>query len=67
MDGSHDVHRGLRLARRLLLDVVGPGLPAGCEWLDPITPQYLADAVTWGRSARSTESQVHRQMGAPPW
>ena len=53
MDGSHDVHRGLRLARRLLLDVVGLGLPAGCEWLDPITPQYLADAVTWGRSARA--------------
>jgi 3-deoxy-7-phosphoheptulonate synthase len=65
MDGSHDVHRGLRLARRLLLDVVGLGLPAGGEWLDPITPQYLADVVTWGAiGARTTESQVHRQMAS---
>jgi len=65
MDGSHDVHLGLRLARRLLLDVVGLGLPVGCEWLDPITPQYLADAVTWGAiGARTTESQVHRQMAS---
>lgn len=65
MDGSFDVHRGLRLARRLLLDVVGLGLPVGCEWLDPITPQYLADAVTWGAiGARTTESQVHRQMAS---
>jgi 3-deoxy-7-phosphoheptulonate synthase len=63
MDGSHDVHRGLRLARRLLLDVLRLGLPVGCEWLDPVTPQYLADAVTWGAiGARTTESQVHRQM-----
>ena len=63
MDGSHDVHRGLRLARRLLLDVLRLGLPAACEWLDPITPQYLADAVTWGAiGARSTECQVHRQL-----
>ena len=65
MDGSYDVHRGLRLARRLLLDVVRLGLPAGCEWLDPVTPQYLADAVTWGAiGARTTESQVHRQMAS---
>ena len=65
MDGSHDVHRGLRLARRLLLDVVRLGLPVGCEWLDPVTPQYLADAVTWGAiGARTTESQVHRQMAS---
>jgi 3-deoxy-7-phosphoheptulonate synthase len=65
MDGSHDVHRGLRLARRLLLDVVRLGLPVGCEWLDPVTPQYLADAVTWGAiGARTTESQVHRQLAS---
>jgi 3-deoxy-7-phosphoheptulonate synthase len=65
MDGSHDVHLGLRLARRLLLDLVRLGLPVGCEWLDPITPQYLADAVTWGAiGARTTESQVHRQMAS---
>src|SRR3984957_8329939 len=48
MDGSHDVHRGLRTARRLLLDIVDSGMPVGCEWLDPITPQYIADTVTWG-------------------
>src|ERR1700722_11361709 len=65
MDGSHDVHRGLRLARQLLLDVVRLGLPVGCEWLDPVTPQYLADTVTWGAiGARTTESQVHRQMAS---
>jgi 3-deoxy-7-phosphoheptulonate synthase len=65
MDGSHDVHLGLRLARRLLLDLMRLGLPVGCEWLDPITPQYLADAVTWGAiGARTTESQVHRQMAS---
>jgi len=65
MDGGHDVHRGLRTARRLLLDIVARGLPVGCEWLDPITPQYIADAVTWGAiGARTTESQVHRQLAS---
>jgi len=65
MDGRHDVHRGLRTARRLLLDIVALGLPVGCEWLDPITPQYIADAVTWGAiGARTTESQVHRQLAS---
>ena len=59
LDGSHDVHRGLREARALLLDIVGLGLPVGCEWLDPITPQYIADAVAWGAiGARTTESQA---------
>ncbi|MDQ2813631.1 MAG: 3-deoxy-7-phosphoheptulonate synthase [Actinomycetota bacterium] len=65
MDGRHDVHRGLRTARRLLLDIVALGLPVGCEWLDPITPQYIADTVTWGAiGARTTESQVHRQLAS---
>jgi 3-deoxy-7-phosphoheptulonate synthase len=65
MDGGHDVHRGLRAARRLLLDIVELGLPVGCEWLDPITPQYIADTVTWGAiGARTTESQVHRQLAS---
>jgi 3-deoxy-7-phosphoheptulonate synthase len=65
MDGGHDVHRGLRTARRLLLDIVSLGLPVGCEWLDPITPQYIADSVTWGAiGARTTESQVHRQLAS---
>jgi 3-deoxy-7-phosphoheptulonate synthase len=62
MDGGHDVHRGLRTARQLLRDI---GLPVGCEWLDPITPQYIADTVTWGAiGARTTESQVHRQLAS---
>jgi 3-deoxy-7-phosphoheptulonate synthase len=65
MDGSYDVHRGLRTARRLLTDVLALGMPVGCEWLDPITPQYIADAVTWGAiGARTTESQVHRQLAS---
>jgi 3-deoxy-7-phosphoheptulonate synthase len=65
MDGGHDVHRGLRAARRLLLDIVALDLPVGCEWLDPITPQYIADTVTWGAiGARTTESQVHRQLAS---
>ncbi len=65
MDDGHDVHRGLRTARRLLLDIVTLGLPVGCEWLDPITPQYIADTVTWGAiGARTTESQVHRQLAS---
>jgi 3-deoxy-7-phosphoheptulonate synthase len=65
MDGSFDVLRGLRTARHLLLDIVGAGMPVGCEWLDPITPQYIADTVTWGAiGARTTESQVHRQLAS---
>ena len=59
------MHRGLRTARRLLLDVMELGLPVGCEWLDPVTPQYIADAVAWGAiGARTTESQVHRQLAS---
>jgi 3-deoxy-7-phosphoheptulonate synthase len=65
MDNSYDVHRGLRTGRRLLLDIVGLGLPVGYEWLDPITPEYIADAVTWGAiGARTTESQVHWQLAS---
>ena len=65
LDGSHDVHRGLRTARRLLLDVVDLGLPVGCEFLDPNSPQYIADTVSWGAiGARTTESQVHRQLAS---
>src|SRR6201996_1758161 len=65
MDGGHDVHRGLGTARRLLRDLVAAGLPVGCEWLDPILPQYIADTVTWGAiGARTTESQVHRQLAS---
>jgi len=65
MDGRHDVHRGLRVARQLLLEVVSLGLPVGCEWLDPVTPQYISDTVTWGAiGARTSESQIHRQLAS---
>jgi len=65
LDGSADVNAGLRIARKLLLEVVELGLPVGCEFLDPITPQYIADAVAWGAiGARTSESQTHRQLGS---
>jgi 3-deoxy-7-phosphoheptulonate synthase len=65
MDGSSDVNAGLRVARRLLLEVLSLGLAVGCEFLDPITPQYISDAVCWGAiGARTTESQIHRQLGS---
>jgi 3-deoxy-7-phosphoheptulonate synthase len=64
-DGSGDVNEGLRTARALLLRVLDLGLPVGCEFLDPITPQYISDAVAWGAiGARTTESQIHRQLGS---
>ena len=63
LDETFDVNRGLRTARGLLLDVTALGLPVGCEFLDPITPQFLADVVTWGSiGARTAASQVHRQL-----
>ncbi|MGN9812702.1 3-deoxy-7-phosphoheptulonate synthase [Micromonospora sp. BQ11] len=65
LDGSGDVNSGLRTARALLLDVLRLGLPVGCEFLDPITPQYIADTVGWGAiGARTVESQVHRQLAS---
>ncbi len=64
-DGSYAVNEGLSIARGLLLDVLDLGLPAGCEFLDPITPQFIADAVTWAAiGARTTESQVHRNLAS---
>ncbi len=65
LDDSGDVNTGLRMARELLLEVLDLGLPVGCEFLDPITPQYIADTVSWGAiGARTTESQVHRQLAS---
>ena len=65
LDGSGDVNAGLRTARALLLEVLDLGLAVGCEFLDPITPQYISDAVAWGAiGARTTESQIHRQLGS---
>jgi 3-deoxy-7-phosphoheptulonate synthase len=65
LDGSFAVNEGLRRARRLLLDLADLGLPAGCEFLDPISPQFTSDLVTWGAiGARTTESQVHRELAS---
>ena len=65
LDGSFDMERGLRLARRLLLDITALGLPAGTEMLDPITPQYIDDLVSWAAiGARTIESQTHRQTAS---
>jgi 3-deoxy-7-phosphoheptulonate synthase len=65
LDGSFQINRGLKLARGLLLDINRLGLPAGCEFLDMITPQYIADFVAWGAiGARTTESQVHRELAS---
>jgi len=65
LDGSFRINRGLRMARELLLSINELGLPAGCEYLDMITPQYLADLVSWGAiGARTTESQVHRELAS---
>ena len=65
LDGSFVINDGLRLARRLLLDLIALGVPAGCEFLDPITPQFISDLVAWGAiGARTTESQVHRELAS---
>ena len=65
LDGSFVINEGLRLARRLLLDFAELGLPAGCEFLDPISPQFTSDLVSWGAiGARTTESQVHRELAS---
>ena len=65
IDGEFDIRKGMWLARKVLCDVVGMGLPAATEWLDPITTQYLCDLVSWGAiGARNTESQVHRELAS---
>ena len=65
MDNTFDINRGLKSARGLLLDLARMGMAAGTEFLDTITPQYIADLVAWGAiGARTTESQVHRQLAS---
>ena len=65
LDGSFNINKGIRVARELLLEINSLGLPAGCEYLDMITPQYIADLVSWGAiGARTTESQVHRELAS---
>src|SRR5262249_43092135 len=65
MDDSFHIGDGMARARRLLLDVSELGLPAGSEALDPLSPQYLADLISWyAIGARTTESQTHREMAS---
>ena len=65
LDGSQDIETGLKIARRLLLEITGMGLPAATEFLDPIVPQYIADLISWAAiGARTTESQTHREMAS---
>jgi 3-deoxy-7-phosphoheptulonate synthase len=65
LDGTFKINDGLRLARGLLREINALGLPAGCEYLDVISPQYISDLVSWGAiGARTTESQVHREMAS---
>lgn len=65
MDCTFDINEGLRIARRLLLTINDSGLPTAGEFLDMITPQYVADLMSWGAiGARTTESQVHRELSS---
>lgn len=65
LDGSFEINYGLRLARKLLLDIGELGIPAGTEFLDSIIPQFISDLISWGAiGARTTESQVHRELAS---
>ena len=65
LDDSYQINKGLRLARKLLLDINSLGVPAATEFLDLVTPQYVADLISWGAiGARTTESQVHRELAS---
>ncbi len=65
LDDSFDINHGLRVARGLLLDVANLGIPVGTEFLDTISPQYIADLISWGAiGARTTESQIHRELAS---
>jgi 3-deoxy-7-phosphoheptulonate synthase len=65
LDGTYQINKGLRLAREFLMEINELGMPAGSEFLDMISPQYYADLVSWGAiGARTTESQVHRELAS---
>lgn len=65
IDGSFQINKGLRTARTLLCDLTDLGIPVGCELLDTISPQYIADCISWGAiGARTTESQLHRELAS---
>lgn len=65
LNGSYDIGKGLTMARKILLEINEKGVPAGSEMLDPITPQYLSELISWvAIGARTTESQIHREMAS---
>src|SRR3546814_5331426 len=65
LNDSYDINKGLRVGRELLLQLNDMGIPAGVEYLDILTPQYLTDLVAWGAiGARTTESQLHRELAS---
>ena len=65
IDGSFNISKGIRTARQLLVDIAELGLPAGTEYLDPISPQYVSDLISWGAiGARTAESQIHRELAS---
>mmetsp|Transcript_28025 Transcript_28025/g.70367 ORF Transcript_28025/g.70367 Transcript_28025/m.70367 type:complete len:357 (-) Transcript_28025:212-1282(-) len=65
LNNTFNINKGLRLARTLLADITAEGLPVGCEFLDTISPQFIAEFVSWGAiGARTTESQVHRELAS---
>jgi len=65
LNGTYDIATGLRLARKLLLDITALGIPCGSEMLDPVIPQYIADIISWAAiGARTTESQTHRELAS---
>jgi 3-deoxy-7-phosphoheptulonate synthase len=65
MDGSFKINKGLRKARKLLVDLADMGLPTAVELLDTISPQFLGDLISWGAiGARTTESQLHRELAS---
>src|SRR6266436_1369380 len=65
LDGTFNINKGLKVARKLLVDIANMGVPAGTEFLDSIIPQFISDAIAWGAiGARTTESQVHRELAS---
>jgi len=65
LDETYKISKGVELARRLLIDLADMGLPAGTEFLDPISPQYITDVISWGAiGARTAESQIHRELAS---
>ena len=65
LDGSYKISKGVEMARKLLIGIAGLDMPAGTEFLDPISPQYVTDLISWGAiGARTAESQIHRELAS---